>query len=333
MRLAYFVTSYASPSMLLRLLGTLRRADPDAPIVVHHDRFRSTLDEDALHAIGGVHLLASEHPIVWGDMTLEAVRWRVFDRMLATLDFDWVVILSEQDYPVRPLGELGEWLTRDGADAVIVAEPLEEIADRSLRLEHRRRYLYRFSTTLPRPRWTARVPAPLRAKADAARVLAYRAVNKVQDAGRVYWFPKALALPPKVGLRARNPPFSAEFPCWVNDSWFALSRTAVEAVCTYLAENPRFAEYYEHTVIPVESATATIVCNDPRLTVRNEALHHIRWSAPKTGRPDLLRVTDLDELAASGRPFARKFDPADTAVLDTLDERILGEPVSTDGPR
>ncbi|MGD9530286.1 beta-1,6-N-acetylglucosaminyltransferase [Pseudonocardia sp.] len=322
MRIAYFVTSYRSPQMLMRLLRTLRAGDPTSVIVVHHDRFRSTLDESALAAIGDVHLLTSDAPIVWGDMTLESARWRVFAWMLEHVEFDWAVLLSEQDYPIRQLSGLAARLGAGGADAVVELDRLDRIPDRSLRREHERRYLYRF-VELPRPRFDA-VPGRVRRMAREVRIFGYRAFNKIQSTVRVYWFPEALQLPTKIGVRSGSRLFGPDYPCWVNSPWFALSRTAMERLCATLRERPDLVAHYERTIIPLESASATILANDPELVIENASLHHIRWSRPTTGRPDVLGLDAVDGMLASGLYFARKFDPDDHAVLDLLDEQVLG---------
>jgi len=91
----------------------------------------------------------------------------------------------------------------------------------------------------------------------------------------------------------------------------------------YIDQHPEFAKYYSRTMIPLESATATILFNDPELTVENTALHAIRWSDAQSGRPDVLTSADLGYLLSSGAVFARKFGARDADVLDQLDSVIM----------
>ena len=45
LRIVYFISSYGSGEQLLRLVRTIRRAEPTSPIVIHHDEFeREPLD-------------------------------------------------------------------------------------------------------------------------------------------------------------------------------------------------------------------------------------------------------------------------------------------------
>jgi hypothetical protein len=103
----------------------------------------------------------------------------------------------------------------------------------------------------------------------------------------------------------------------------ALSRRAAEAVVTFVEERGDYVAHVARTVIPDESATTTIVCNDPALDVVLEDLHCVRFSAGD-GHPDVFGLPDVDYLLGSGRFFARKFDvDTDAAVLDALDRRLF----------
>lgn len=87
---------------------------------------------------------------------------------------------------------------------------------------------------------------------------------------------------------------------------------------------PEYVAYYRKTMLPDESATATIVCNAPELKIEPRDLHHIRWTRARSGHPDVFGVADLPELLASPCYFARKFDIAqDIDVLDRLDQAIM----------
>jgi hypothetical protein len=306
----------------MRLLGTLRRAQPDSPLVVHHDRFRSVWPSDLLAPIGGVDVRTSDAPVVWGDFSIVDSTWTTLSWMVEHRTFDWVVFLSEQDYPIAPLHQLEEKLAGSDVDAFVEARPIDLIDDADLRMQCDRRYNYRYAT-LPRPGVMARLPpAPRRRIADAANYANF-VLYKLQRKVTVYRYPDPL--PMRLGVRPRRSPFSSAFPCWYGSQWMALSRRAAEAVVQFVVDREDYVRYYSRTVIPDESATATIVCNDPLLRVENEHLHRIRFSVDD-GHPDVFRLDDLDELVRSGRFFARKFDvDVDSAVLDSLDRHIFGD--------
>jgi len=321
MRVAYLVTSYRPPRQLLRLLGTLRRAQPESPLVVHHDRFRTVWGTDLVAPIGGVDVLTNDTPVTWGDFSIVDVTWKTLTWMVEHRDFDWVIFLSEQDYPIAPLESLEARLEGSDVDAFVAAQPIALIDDAALRMDCDRRYNYRYSR-LPRLGMMARLaPGTRRRIADAANYANF-VLYKLQRKVTVYRYPDPL--PMRLGVRPRRSPFSAEFPCWYGSQWMALSRRAAEAAVEFVAGHDDYVRHYARTVIPDESATATIVCNDPHLRVRDEELHHVRFSSGD-GHPDVFALDDVDELVGSGRFFARKFDlEVDASVLDALDHHVFG---------
>ena len=318
MRIAYLIMSYRPPDQLLRLVNTLRRAEPDAVVVVHHDRFRSTWDHARLGP--GVDVRTSDTPVSWGDFSIVDATWTTLAWMVAHRTFDWVVFLSEQDYPVAPAARLQERLAQSEVDAFIDARPIDRIADPDLKMDCERRYNYRY-TKVPRVGLMARLPPGLRTRiADAANYANF-VLYKLQRAVTVYRYPDPLPL--RLGVRPRRSPYTADFPCWYGSQWMALSRRAAEMVVAYVARHPDYVAHCARTVIPDESATATIVCNDPDLAVHHENLHLVRFGAHDDGHPEVFGLRDVDTLVASGCFFARKFDVSvDSAVLDALDAQL-----------
>jgi hypothetical protein len=145
-RIAYFITSYQSVEQLLRLMKILRRAQPGAPIVIHLDVFHTPFDSSFFAVMPDIHVMTSDSPIIWGDIDLKTVRWRVFRWTLENLDFDWLIMVTEQDYPVAPLRNLENRLATSDADAIVGGVAIEEIKDKRLRREMNARKLV---TNLP----------------------------------------------------------------------------------------------------------------------------------------------------------------------------------------
>ncbi|MBC8034458.1 MAG: glycosyl transferase [Chitinophagaceae bacterium] len=106
--------------------------------------------------------------------------------------------------------------------------------------------------------------------------------------------------------------------------WMALSRNAVSYILKFVADNPRYLNYFKTVHIPDEFFFQTILYNSPfKDTIRNPNLHYIDWSEGKKN-PKLLTIEDYNKLVSSNLFFARKFDPkVNASILDALDERIL----------
>jgi hypothetical protein len=332
LRIAYFISSYGPPDQLRRLLRTLRKAHPSAELVVHHDVFRSTLEPSVVAEVGG-HLLTSPFPIIWSDLSMDRARARVYRWALENLEFDWVVLLSEQDYPIAPLQDLVRRLGESGADAIIDAERVADIDDPQDRADCERRYGYQY-VSLPNWRWRRTAPDTTRDTGicqgqreglrSRVRALAPVVMSRVQRWVYVYRMPPELRIPTRVGVRmGRRGLFSASYPCWKNSSWFALSRSGAQRFLELIDENPRLVRYYERTVIPVESFVSTILCNAEGVSVDLAPLHHVRWTEATTGHPDVFQDSDFEELISSGRFFARKFSAHNVGLLNRLDEHVL----------
>lgn len=320
MKVAFLIFNHRSGGQLLRLITTLRRQLPDSPLIVHHDKFRSALDAQALTAVGNTHLLTSAEPIVWGDLSLVEATWRSLHWMAAEVEFDWAVVMSGQDYPIKRLDHLPDYLANTGADALIEAQPIGDLPTPTMRRIMCRRYLYQYRPA--RVLWpAARLPDQLWGNLRQSTGILVDVFNNTQPYVQVYRFPDRM--PWRLGHRASDTPFSDQNPCWFGSGWYSLSHKAVKYLCAYVEAFPDYAAYYSQTICPDESATATIMCNAPDISVMPTSLHYTRWTHPESGHPDVLGIDDIGALTAAPKFFARKFDlTIDAQVLDRLDELI-----------
>lgn len=321
----YLVTSYRRPEQVLRLAGTLSRESPDSGLLIHHDRFRSSLDAAELRGVAGnAHLLTSPRALRWGDFSVVDMHWRCFEWALEHVDFDWLILLSEQDYPVWPL-ERTERLLRDSASDIWVrARRVPATVEGSDPLSYNR-YFYSYSA-VPGAERVHGLPVPWAPKWRSFR---QRAVNRVnRRPGRLVraeTYPDGM--PTRFGVRRRTTPFSDSFACWVGKAWFALSRDAVSEVVSFTKAHPSYRRYFRWAIVPEESATVSVVLNAPSLGVVERDLHFERWSDLYSGHPDVLGEDDLAAIISSGMPFARKFDLAkDVRILDALDVERRSRP-------
>lgn len=319
---AYLVTSYQTSEQLWRLVSALKRGDPDSAVVISQDSSCVTLDPGIFSGLRDVHVLNSDEPIVWGDITQETSRWLSFRWILENLDVDWVMVLSGQDYPIAPLPHFHDRLRNTDADAIICGERIDHSATPEQLHEWTLRYLFHYRR-LPSTGAENRLPERWRRSLTRARRLCYGAFNRVQPWLFIYALPVSIRQATRIGQRAKHSPFSGAFPCWHHEPWYALSSTALRRVVEYLDENPSFVHHYARTIVPVESATGTIIFNHPELKVDNSVLHAIRWSNPLSGRPDEFGIQDLAFLRSSDAMFARKFPSDSGALFDELDKDIF----------
>ena len=118
-------------------------------------------------------------------------------------------------------------------------------------------------------------------------------------------------------------PFPQGYEPYGGSAFWGLSGSALEYVHRHVRENPGFVKFFRHVLIPDEIFFQTILLNSPlREEMLNDQLHYVDWSAGGS-HPATLGAADVEPMLASRKLFARKFDPADTEVLDRLDEAAL----------
>jgi len=297
-RIAYLVLSHRNPEQVLRLVGALTEG-PAAEVLVRHDARFSTLDEGHLDRLGA-RSLHDDIEFEWGG-------WSQLQMLLACLDQareldpDWLLVLSGQDYPLRPMAAIEKELAHSGSDAML-GHAWELETDRvpgPPADDFFLRYAYRH---YPAAGFIPRLPGKL-------RPLAYRR-----------------ELPELLGLRRTRLPFRDGFRCFVSADWLTLNRTALCAVLDAARERRSLMRYYRRAAIPSESFFATVLLNDSSLRVARHNRRFLSFEGPLTPHPDTLTVADLDRILASECDFARKFDAeVDAEVLDALDERRNSE--------
>jgi hypothetical protein len=297
-RIAYLVVSHRNPAQVLRLVGALKEG-PAAEVVVRHDERRSRLDPDELERAGG-RALRDGINVEWGHHSHLRMLLGAIGRVRTELDPDWLVVISGQDYPLRPLAEIEGRLAGADEDAFLgnpwrlqTNSPPRPPAD-----EFFRRYAY----------WHTSVPSPTPKPPGRLQRLAY--IRELPSGGR-----------PLLGIRRPRLPFSDASPCWVSADWPLLGRRAIEALLGAARHDARLLRHYRHTFAGSESFLATVLMNERSLSVSGDDRRFVRF-APGAPHPDLLTSADLGQLIDSGAHFARKFDAGvDAAVLDALDER------------
>jgi hypothetical protein len=288
MTVVYIVISHRNPEQVVRLVRVLREG-PSARVLVRHDPRGERLEREQLETAGG-ELLEDRLKTKWGGWSQLKLILGCLREAVTRHDPDWVLVLSGQDYPLRPLAAIEADLRDSPADArlgsvrrVETRRPAQGDDEFFLRCRYRHYARPRVLPSLPR----------------TIRPLAY-----------------ARDLPPLVGVRRMGP---APLAFHVSADWLTLGRAGIRAVLA-ASENRRLTRHFRRVAVPTESFFASVLLGDPSLIVERD---NRRFSpfAPGSPHPDTLTSDDYDRLIASGADFARKFDVTrDPHVLDLLDE-------------
>jgi hypothetical protein len=286
-RVAYLVLSHRNPDQVLRLVRALREG-PAAEVLVRHDQRRSLLRAADVEA-AGAELIEDRIEVEWAAWSHVEVMLAAL-RRAAALDPDWTLVLSGQDYPLRPMAEIEAGLQASDADAMLGS--VREIETRRpagddeffLRVAYRH---YR------RPRHLPHLP----------RIL--RPIVYVRD------------LPPLVGVRRLRLP---DLRLYSSADWLTLGRRALDSVLA-AGEDRGLLRAFRRVAVPSESFFASVLLNNPRLRIERDHRRFAAFARPGVPHPETLTAADLETALASGADFARKFDTAvDAQALDLLDE-------------
>jgi hypothetical protein len=312
-KIAYFVASHVNPDQVARLIRACRSSgNPNARVVVHHDYKVSNLDAPSVEALGNVHVLRDHVKVDWGGFTQCLMIRRSMQWLLDNHDVDWVVYLSGQDYPIKPLAQVERELAASAYDGYLDAKPAEQCSWAN----GFGRYHYRYFN-VPRFPGMHRVRRYLRKRTREQ-------VKSGNPAPRIV-APSPKHGPLKIGVRPLSSPFDENFGCYYGSSWWTLNRRAIQSMCRTMDERPDLVAHYRRILwAPNESFFMTLLMNDRSLNLcPTNNKRFISWTHPETGHPDVLTVKDFDRLAASDAHFARKIEGrVDAKLIDLLDQHI-----------
>jgi Core-2/I-Branching enzyme len=283
-QIVFLILAHKNPEQVIRLIERLESSQ--SRFVVHVDR-RSF---DAVHSVISDWaanrtdvILAARHRCYWGDFgivagTLECVRTAltVYGR------FDYGMLLSGQDYPIKPLSSIFDYLTITRGKQFIESFRLDETQNRWTTQSGQFEATARYSWYIARFR-SRRLPIPIRRSLPA-------------------------------GLK----------PC-AGCQWWCLTREALEFVSGYLDKSPKALRFFKHVSIPDETVFQTVLYSSPfQKDVISDDMHYSDWDRPNPLYPRVFEEADLEQLRATPKLFARKFDiTRGTGIFDLIDRELL----------
>jgi len=200
-------------------------------------------------------------------------------------DCDYVVLISGQDVPLMTAGDLVDFY------------------------EARRGRSYLEHVPLPDERW--QYGGRLRTECYTFTVRGRRETHRPPRfrSGDLSW--RGRLLNAALGLRVallppREPPEAAEL--WGGSQWWNLDAEAVAHVLDFVEDHPDYRAWHRHTLIPDEIFFQSILAGTrfrDRHPLVDDHLRFMRWDEDAS-HPRDLDVGDLEDMLASGRPFARK---------------------------
>lgn len=321
-KFVYYIASHRLPEQLARLIEAIRRGSPNAQVVVHHDYSKSEIDRSDFEKLGSVHVLRETVAVTWGEFSQVEMSLKVFDWLIANTEFDWLIFLSGQDYPIQPLADTERLMKDSGYDAFIQGDCImSDCQTGTLCYDYISRYYYRYYKLPKLPFYNA-LPRAVRRRVEKVR----SDMVKVQKVFRKSMRPLVFRNWPSGGVRVgfRFPsPFHGSFRCFKGSTWFSMNRKCIKRIRQVIGENTKLINYYRRTLMPDESFFQTILFNQPRLKILNDAKRFVMWDSDDVSSPEILTTEHFDKIVSSGKHFARKFDlTVDKQIFDMLDHHL-----------
>lgn len=209
--------------------------------------------------------------------------------------FDYIVLLSGQDYPVLSNDCIFSRLGANGAktnyiDCLVMRQGVDHEEFRRIQ------------------KWHVRIGT--RIHVYPAQSISRSTLERTSQRLARLIFGKY----PRTFLPNLTPVFGSQ--------WWVLNREAIAYIRKYLAENPDFLSFYRYSLLPDEMVFQTILLGtgneelQASIPARSEArLMFTHWDRPDELYPKPLTMDDYPAIRSSNKLFARKFDPVSSKDL------------------
>jgi hypothetical protein len=305
MQIAYIISAYKNPAQLVRLVRRLNH--PGHCFLIHVDlNTPAEVYQEMRAPLSGISnaYFLERHACYWGDFGhVQATLKGIAELYRRAIAFDYAILLTGQDYPLRTNHIIAEFLGASEDKSFLHYYRLPNPALRNDRggLDRIERWHFR---PLGRP---LAFPAPAAFQSRLVTRLWWAAIKL---------FPVRRQFPP--GLQAYG-----------GSGYWCLSRPSIDYIHDFVGNRPEYSQFFRHVQIPDEIFFQTILLNSPLAgTIVNDDLRYARWPSGDSPSPAILGEQDLPELLAV-RPavlFARKFDTSvDSRILDLIDAQLLSK--------
>ncbi|MDZ8108093.1 MAG: beta-1,6-N-acetylglucosaminyltransferase [Nostoc sp. DedQUE12a] len=314
MKIAYIILGHKSPDQIKRLVCKLNTEG--VSFLIHFDKksenklYKKLVDEVSIFP--NVYFI-KRYKIYWGDFsivraTIEAIK----EIFIKNISFDWVILLSGQDYPLKSNNQIQETL-QTNEDRLFISHcvyPAKEskVMNNTYRIDYYHINIFNIRLVFPGD-------------------LAFNTANESRIKRFIWlrWF--SLVWLYLVKLFPIKRKFPEGFIPYVGSQFWCLSKDCITYIYNFILQNPGFVKFFNYVDIPDEMFFQTIILNSMfRDRVASENLFYIDWKNPNPKYPRTFVKNDFEILVNCQKLFARKFDATrDVDILDMLDRHTLNK--------
>ncbi|MCT7949699.1 beta-1,6-N-acetylglucosaminyltransferase [Ancylothrix sp. C2] len=314
MKIAYIILAHRFPEQLIRLVNRLN--NENALFFLHIDK--KTSPEIYTQLTSNLNFpnvwFTKRISCYWGDFGIVAAMLEGIKELCnRQLDFDRLVFLSGQDYPVKSTAQIEEFFSQNPDQIFLEYQdnsiPTDAIGWPNRNYDNINYWHFRFGS--------------LRFVFPGS--LNLNSFNRYCR-GNKKWFKILSALWSSLMFLAPVKPkrqFPQGFEPYRGSQFCCLPRECVEYIHSYLQQNPGFVEFFKYVDIPDEMFFQTLIVNSPfKEKIVKDNKFYIDWNNPNPTRPRIFVAKDYTRLAYSTKLFARKFEMSkDSKIFDLLDRQ------------
>ena len=301
----YLILAHKNPQQLARMIKALD--DGNSKFFIHLDAktpiepFTAQLEDE--HIV----FIPEKERCVWGDFSIVLATIHLMEAAAKAQNKGFFILMSGQDYPIKPIGELDAFLEENAQCDFIDYLPLEQKWKPKMVKDKLAHYHILHSET----RGDSNCYAPF-------------SRSSLFQKGRTLWhllkgrlslenFKKLRQLP------RREAPFAQQY---AGSQFWAFSENTFYDVLTYIQKHHEELElYYQYTSSPDEVYFHSILLNlkeEGRKIILKNQLTYVNYFR----KNNVFLTEDFEKLtSAEEQFFARKFDmEIDAIILDRLDK-------------
>ncbi|WP_158795391.1 beta-1,6-N-acetylglucosaminyltransferase [Pedobacter sp. L105] len=286
MRIAHIIAAHKNPLQIERLITAMHH--PNFDFYIHLDKKVAIAPFQYLEELGQVYFIKDRTLCNWGGFSFVEAQLRSIDEIQATgLDYNFINLISAQDYPIVSADKLYEFFLVNNGSSFISY-------DRSRNSD-----------------WWKE--AENRYKSFHFTDMNFKMKYLIQKIANKLISERKFPLPIKL--------YGGNRSCW-----WTITSEAAAYLSAYFKANPKMMRFLRLTWGSDEFIMASILMNSPyKDKLVNENYRYIDWSGGKA-HPEILKVKDAEAIIHSGMLFARKFDlETDSDILHLLDQNILSQ--------
>lgn len=283
MRIAHLITVHKNPAQVERLITALMHEDFD--FYIHLDKKVDAQEFAHLARLPRVQFTRARIAVRWASYRFTEALLECTREILASGEpYDFINLLSGQDYPLKPVETIYNFFARHVGCSFLSFE-----REGSLWWRHAISRVEQYHSTYYEFKGQYRLQ---------------RLVNMV--------------------LPKRRFPLPYKLYGGPDGSWWTMGTDCARYLVEFMDAHPELRQFARFTWGSDEFLPATILMNSPlKDRIVNDNYRYIDWSEGGAN-PRVLTVADAPRLARTHKLFARKFDTVvDAEILDLVDRNLL----------